>query len=50
MKNAEKFLLEITTKNISENKSHKLYNNLIKSDISAWNNQQVRVKIREITF
>ena len=35
LKNAEKFLLEITNKKFSENKSRDLYNNLIKPDITA---------------
>ena len=35
LENAEKFLLEIINKKITENEARKLYNNLIEPDIAA---------------
>ena len=48
--NAEKFLLEIITKQISENEAHKLYNSLIKPDADTLIKSTSRGKNKKINF
>ena len=46
MKNAEKCLLEIITKNVSENGAHELFNSLIKPDVDTLKKSSSKCKIK----